>query len=111
QNQQLGVSDEKLRENEKEIFATSAQRARDRIKGNFILIRIAEAEKIEVNADEFNSRVEELAQRYRTTREKMLKELGSRNALGSVEEEILIGKVLDFLGSNVNVTAASEPGK
>ena len=42
ENQQRGVPDEALKENEKEIVGSAAQSAKDRLKGTFILVRIAE---------------------------------------------------------------------
>ena len=44
-----------------------------------------------------------MAQRYEMPFEKMLKELEKRNALDEINEEILSGKVLDFLISNASV--------
>ena len=45
------------------------------------------------------------------TKEKMLKELADREALDQVQEEILLGKVLDFLSAGVSVPASSTEGK
>ena len=39
--------------------------------------------------------------------EKMLSELEEKRALGQVREEVLMGKVLDFLTSNANVEIVS----
>ena len=49
ENQARGVTDEALKENEKELLGAAAQGARERLKGNFILLRIAELEKIAVS--------------------------------------------------------------
>ena len=48
-------------------------------------------------------RIATMAQRYEMPFEKMLKELEKRNALDEINEEILSGKVLDFLISNASV--------
>jgi len=108
QNQMRGVSEEVLRENQKDIVNAASRSAKDRVKANFILTRIAGAEGIEVNNDELKERVQELATQYRMTREKMRTELEEKGALPQVREEILIGKVLDFLTSNATIETSSE---
>ena len=111
ENQARGVTDEALKENEKELLGAAAQGARERLKGNFILLRIAEREKISVSKEEFHQHASGLAARYGMTREKMLKELSEREALDQIQEEILLGKVLDFLSASVTVPASSTEGK
>jgi len=103
-----GVSEEVLRENQKDIVNAASRSAKDRVKANFILTRIAGAEGIEVNNDELKERVQELATQYRMTPEKMRTELEEKGALPQVREEILIGKVLDFLTSNATIETSSE---
>jgi trigger factor len=108
QNQMRGVSEEILRENQKDIVNAASRSAKDRVKANFILTRIAGAEGIEVNNDELKERVQELATQYRMTPEKMRTELEEKGALPQLREEILIGKVLDFLTSNATIETSSE---
>jgi len=103
ENQMRGVTDDLLKENEKQIFSTASQGARERLKGTFILLRIAEAEKLKVTREEFNQRIASMAARYGMTTDKVLKELDKNNAIDQVTEEILTGKVLDFLLSSVTV--------
>jgi trigger factor len=103
ENQMRGVTDEMLKENEKQIMGTASQGARERLKGTFILMRIAEAEKIAVTREEFKQRIDAMAARYGMTPDKVQKELEKNNALDQVSEEILSGKVLDFLVSNATV--------
>ncbi len=107
ENQTRGVAEEVLKENEKEIVGSAAQNARERIKGTFVLTRIAEQEGIKVTREELFGRIATMAQRYEMTFEKMLKELEKRNAIDQIQEEIVTGKVLDFLLANANVTSAS----
>lgn len=104
ENQSRGVADEVLKENEKELMGTAATNARDRIKGNFILLRIAEEEKLQVRREELMGRIATLAERYEMPFEKMFKELQKRNAIDQIGEEILTAKALDFLVSNASVT-------
>ena len=108
QNQRRGVSEETLRENQKDIVNAASRNARDRLKANFILVRIAEQEKIAVTPQDLKARIEALAAHYRSTYEKTLSELESGGALPQIREEILVGKVLDFLTSNANIETSSE---
>lgn len=107
ENQSRGVTEEVIRENEKELVSSAGQSARDRLKGTFILLRIAEAEKIGVTREEFQGRIAAMAARYGMAFDKMLKELEKREALDQINEEILTGKVLDFLVANASVQTDS----
>jgi trigger factor len=104
ENQARGVADEVLKESEKQLVGTAAQNARERLKGVFILLRIAEQEGIKIEKAELLGRVAVLAERYNMPFEKMLKELERRDALDQIREEILTAKVLDFLVANAKVT-------
>jgi len=107
ENQSRGVADNLLKENEKELVDTATKGARERLRGSFILLRIAEQENIKVTKEEFDQHIEQMAGRYQVSKEKILKELSDRDALDQISEEILTGKTLDFLASNATVTAKS----
>jgi trigger factor len=100
ENQVRGVTEEMLKESEQELIGAASQNARERVKGTFILLRIAEAEKMEVSREEFANRIATLARYYQMTPDKLLKELEKHNAADQVREEVLVGKVLDFLSAN-----------
>ena len=106
-NQARGVADEVLKENQQQIVGAASQNARERLKGTFVLLRIAEKEGIKATREELLGRVASLAQKYEMTFEKMLKELEKRGGLDQINEEIITGKVLDFLVANASVTAAA----
>jgi len=107
ENQERGVPDEVIREGQSDLLAAAAQTGRDRLKGTFILVRIAENEKITVSREEFSGRVAAMASRYNTPFEKMLKDLEKGGVVDKVQEEILTGKVLDFLASSASVSASA----
>jgi trigger factor len=112
ENQERGVADEILREHEKDLVGSAAQSARDRIKGTFILLRIAEKEKIGVTEMEMRRRIAQLAQRSRMTFDKMLKELQKRGVIDQIREELITAKALDFVASQASVSgeaAAEKP--
>lgn len=106
ENTARGVAETVLKENEKDIVTSATANAKDRIKGTFILLRIAEKEDIKVAREEILGRVAMLAQRAQMGFEKMLSELDKRGALEQIHEEMLTAKVLDFLVSNANLAAA-----
>jgi trigger factor len=108
-NRQRGVTDEMLKDKEKELIESAAGLAAHRLKTNFILNRIAEGENIKVSRDDINARLREEAAQYNVPVEKMRKELNEHDGLDAFAEQILLGKTLDFLKANVSVEAAQEP--
>jgi len=108
ENQRRGIADDLLREKQKDIVSAASRNAKERLKANFILTKIADEEKMEVSAAELKNRVQQLANQYRMSFEKMMSELEGKQAIGQVREEVLIGKVLDFLTSNANIEISSE---
>ena len=100
ENQERGVTDDEIKEHSNDITTNANQAARDRLKGTFILTRIAEQENIKVTREEMESRLNALAQRYEMTRETSSWRTSDANdGLGQVQEELLVGKTLAFLSS------------
>ena len=108
-NRERGVTDEMLKDKEKELIESAAGLAAHRLKTNFILHRIAECENIKVSRDDINARLREEAARYNIPVEKMRKELQEHDGVDAFAEQILLGKTLDFLKANVNVETEQEP--
>ena len=108
-NRERGVTDEMLKDKEKELIEIAAGLAAHRLKTNFILHRIAERENIKVSRDDINAQLREEAARYNIPVEKMRKELQEHDGVDAFAEQILLGKILDFLKANVSVQAAQEP--
>jgi trigger factor len=111
-NRQRGVPDEMLKSKEKELVEGAGSLAAHRLKTNFILHRIAEAEKIQVSPEEVEERIRNQAAHYNVSVEKMRKEIDEHDGINGLVEEILLGKTIDFLKANVSVqTAAAEQKK
>ncbi len=106
ENQARGVADEVLQQNQGDLAAAATAGARERLKGTFILLRIAEEEKITATREDLNVRIAAMAERYQTTVEKMRKELEKNDAIDGINEEVLTAKVLDFVASNASVADA-----
>ena len=107
-NRERGVTDEMLKEKERELIDGAASVAAHRLKTNFILHRIAERENIEVAKEDVDLRIRQEAARYDISPEKMRKELQQKDVLDDVAEQILLGKTLDFLKANVSIEPAQE---
>lgn len=107
QNQSRGVSEDIIKESQQELLASASESARNRIKGTFVLLRIAEEEKIAVSRAEIEERIALMAARYDTTVDKLKKDLDKANAYDRLHEEILTGKVLDFLVASANVSTSA----
>jgi trigger factor len=104
ENQSRGVTQEMLKENEKELVATASQTARNRLKSSFILSRIAEREEIRVTREELLGRIAAIAKESNMSLDKALKEVSKRRLLPQIQSEILTAKALDFVASAANVT-------
>ena len=108
-NRERGVTDEMLKEKERELIDGAAGVAAHRLKTNFILHRIADRENIEVAKEDVDLRIRQEAARYDISPEKMRKELQQKDVLDDVAEQILMGKALDFLKANVSVEQIEKP--
>jgi trigger factor len=108
ENTMRGMSKEQLERQKDQIYAFAAEQAKLRLRSSFILDAIAEAEKIDVEDNEVNTRIAELAQRYRTTPERFRAQLEERDGLGEITDQIRIGKTIDFLLANAKVETVTE---
>jgi trigger factor len=107
-NRERGVPDELLKGKEKELIEGAGSLAAHRLKTNFILHRIAEAEKLEVTREEIDESIRAQAAHYNVSVEKMRKEFEENDRINGLAEEILLGKTLDFLKANVSVETTPE---
>jgi trigger factor len=109
-NQVRGISDDEIRKHQEELIGAAQHGARERVRGNFLLLRIAEKEKLTITEEDVSRRVLEMAARYQIPVGKLVKDLERRNGFGPLREQILIGKALDLLAANVTVReSSSEP--
>ena len=111
ENQTRGVAEEVIKEHQQDLVGSAAQSARDRIKGTFILLRVAEQEKIQVTEMELRGRIAQMARKYEMSFDKMLKELQKREAMDQISEEIITAKTLEFIAKEASVTVAEEAPK
>ncbi len=107
-NRARGVPDEILKTKEKELVEGAGGLAAHRLKTNFILHRIAEAEKVEITRDELDKSIREQAAHYSVSVEKMRKQLEENDGINGLAEQLLLGKTLDFLKANVTIERAEK---
>lgn len=108
ENSLRGATKEQLEEKKDEIYGFATQNAKERLRTSFILGAIAEAEQIKVEEAEVEQRIAQMAQRTRTTPEKLKAQLAEKNGFGEIEEQILVGKTLDFLVANAKIETIAE---
>ena len=104
ENLQRGVSKELIESKKDEIVANAKASAIDRVKAAFVLSRIAEAEKIQVTREELGQRLMFLAEQNNTAPEKFVKWAQDNNRMPEIQQELLTGKVLDFVETAAQVT-------
>jgi trigger factor len=106
-NRERGVPDETLKEKEQELIRVAAGLAAQRLKTNFILHRIAEQEKIEVTRADVDERIRHQALHHNLTPDKMRQELEKHDGMNGLVEQVLLGKTIDFLGSNATIDSTA----
>jgi trigger factor len=107
ENQVRGISDDEIRKHQSELIGAAQQGAEERVRGNFLLLRVAERERLEVTQEDVSRYVVEMAGRYEIPVGKLVKDLQRRDGFGPLREQILIGKALDLLAANVTVREPS----
>jgi trigger factor len=103
ENSLRGATKEQLEGKKDEIFGYAAKSAQDRLRTSFILDSIAQAEQIKVEKPEIEQRIAQLAQRARIPPGRFRAQLVERDGLEEIEEQILVGKTLDFLVANATI--------
>ena len=104
ENQRRGISKEVIDQQKDAIYSAANQTAKERVKAEFLISKIAEKEGIRVNEQEMNLRIVSLAQTYNMAPDKFLKEVKSRQ--GGIEEiyaQLLHEKVVDFLQEHAKI--------
>jgi len=106
ENVRHGISKDEIESNRDDIFNRAAQSSTERVKLNYILGRIADEKMISVSDEEVETRIVEMAIRYKMPPQKMKAELEKRDALRSIQGNLRMEKTLDVLMAEANVTVA-----
>jgi trigger factor len=103
ENAKRGISDDEIQKNQQEIIDNANQQAETSVRASFILQKIAEKEELKVTQEQMMQRIAQIASQQKKPIKKMIKELQKNNALGNIQNSILISSTLDFLREKVNV--------
>ena len=111
QEQSRGVTDEAIKEGEKELVEIASRGAREKLKGDLHPPAYCRGRKSERHPAEMRARIASMAARYGMTPDKAAKEMEKRDAMDRVAEEILSNKVIEFLvgAAELRVEVPPEP--
>ncbi len=108
ENQRRGLTQEQFEKDKDTIIAGAKKAAESRVKTQLILARVAEQEKLQVDASDIDAFLYQQSMRTGTKPEKIVKELSNdRERLRAVQQSILFDKALDFIVSKAVVTEAA----
>lgn len=112
ENQKRGVTKEAIESQKDQIYSAAEGSAKLRVKGNFLLQKIAEKEDIKVSQEEVAQRIQQLAAMYQIPPDQFIKDLQQRNGIVEIYDQIASEKTLDFLQKNAKIEdVAPEPAK
>ena len=107
QNIRRGIPQDELEKNKEQLYSTARQAAVGRTKVRMLLLRVAEAEKLQVSREDINHAIYREAMRSGNKPEKVVKELEkNRERLTYFQQNILLDKALDFLVGAASVSPA-----
>jgi trigger factor len=111
ENAKRGVPREAIEQQKEQIYSAATRNAKERVKVQFLLQKIAEKEDIKVAQEEIAQRVHQLAAMYQIPADKFLRDLEKRNGLIEVYDQIAAEKVINFLAQNARIedVAPSSP--
>jgi trigger factor len=104
ENQARGIPVNVLEDNKGEIFDNATRSAKEIVKMNYVLRKIAELEKIAITNDELGNYVYWLAMQHKKPVDKLVKQLSESGGLRQIEQRLLVQKVMDFIIGQANVT-------
>ena len=99
-----------IEKQKEQIYSAATHNAKERVKVQFLLQKIAEKEDIKVSQEEIATRVHYLAGLYQIAPDKFLKDLQKRNGLIEVYDQIMNEKVIDFLEQNAKYRGRAAGG-
>ena len=102
------MSQEMLESQKDELIESASNQAQNTLKANFILQEIAVKEEIKVKDQDVLQRIYQMAQQENKAPKKYIKELQKANQIQNVRNSVLIGKTIDFLVENAEVSGATE---
>lgn len=108
QGVQAGMSDDEVKSQQEEIFASAGEHALSNLRTNFILQEIARAEKITVTDAELVNHLAHIATTRKIAPKKFIRDMQREGRLQSIRSSMAIGKTIDFLVEQANVVESNE---
>ena len=103
ENTKRGIPRQMIEQQKEQIFSAAAHNAKERLKIQFLLQKIAEKEDIHISQEEIAQRVHHLAGMYQIPADKFLRDLQKRNGLIEVYDQIMNEKVIVFLQQHAKI--------
>jgi trigger factor len=103
ENAKRGVSRETIEKEKDAIYSAATSNAKERVKLQFLVQKIAEKEDIKVSQEEILRRVQTLAAMYQIPPDKFVKDLQKRNGFIEIYDQLAHEKVLEFLETNAKI--------
>jgi len=108
ENMRRGVPQEQFEKDKKELFENARKAATKRVKAQLLLAKVAEAEKLQVDAKDIDAFIYREAMRTQQKPDKLVKALTTdREQLRAVQQSIIFDKAVDFLVSKAKVTTVT----
>ncbi|MDP3786030.1 MAG: trigger factor [Candidatus Omnitrophota bacterium] len=101
--QHIGYKQDEIEKQEPGIKDKIKEEAVKRVKGFFILEKVAEAEGIAPSEEELNKRIELLAARSKRTVEDLKSHLAGKDLMEDIKAEMAQDKALEFLVANAKI--------
>ena len=111
QSQMRGVTDDDLKSQTDEIFSSAEMGARDRVRANFLLLKIAEKEGLKETDGDIYQALYSVAEQRGESPKKIVKELSRTGGINRIREDIRISKALDLVASSAIVTEPAIPAE
>ena len=105
--QQSGLSPQDIEQQKDKIYSTSQGVAFVRVKLNFILEKIAQAENLNLTKEELSRYLSMLAYQRQANPAQFLREIEQSGELNSIVHRLLMDKAMDFLVEQAQVTEVS----
>jgi trigger factor len=103
--QQRGVDLNKVEEEfVKMAYSQMQQQAERDVRGAMLLEKIGEMENVEVNDDEVNAEIDQMADYYRTTADEVRKSFEQNNGLDQIKNNLRTRKAIEALISKAKIT-------
>lgn len=82
--------------------------AEKRVRNNLVLEQIAKAENIDASEEEINKELQDMADAYKRSPEEIRNILAANGSLGSLKEDVLLRKTIQFLIANAKEVAVEK---